>query len=186
MKAENTIPLDINLMTGNKESKEAIKESELCEKCKGDFYAIEYGHSISCGFKSICKNAIACKKFCKEKEHTPSYYTNIRGNYNGKDKDKMWDNVDKNKDNTVYVNDCTKFPIKSDEEYVCIFDGNAFGSNNAVANIEITGNIINMSKDIITVYNKEVKKVYMAEVGNIKCLLPKSLHEIITSLNDNK
>ena len=86
----------------------------------------------------------------------------------------------------MYVNDCLKYPIKSDEEYVCIFDSNAFVSNSAVANIEITGNIINMSKDIIAIYNKEVKKVYIIEVDSIKCLLPKSLHETITSLNNTK
>lgn len=296
MKAENTIPLDVDLMTGNKEAKDIIKESELCENCKGNFYDIEYNHTsygctFSCGSENICKNVIACKNFYKEKEHIPSYYTNIRGSYNGKDKDKLWENVNKKEiiavkgdnkmevtekelceycgsktkcisckyskncdnfceiigvrpyyllkegkyigkhpdklweekefkkeinkiekreekeknsmlpknvkitnkieENTVYVNDCSKYPIskypiKSDEEYVCVFNGNTFVSNSAVANIEITGNIINMSKDIIVIYNKEVKKVYIIEVGSIKCLVPKSLHEIITSLNDNK
>lgn len=287
MKAENTIPLDVDLMTGNKQSKDAIKESELCENCQGNFYTARYGKLHSCGFEKICKNIAACKNFCKEKEYIPSYFTNVCGNYNGKDKDRMWGNVDeketntmkgdnkmeitekelceycgsktkcvsckyskncdnfcettekrpyyllssenkyngttpnrlweekefeedlnkidereekeknnmlpknikitnKIEENTVYVNDCPKYPIKSDEEYVCIFNGNAFGSNSAVANIEITGNIINISKDIIVIYNKEVKKVYMVEVGSIKCLLPKSLHETITSLNDSK
>ena len=96
-----TKPIDTEKMTGIKENKDTIKESELCENCQGNFYAIEYKSSTSCGFENICKNIIACKNFCKEKGHIPSYYTNICDKYNGKDKDKMWDNVDKKEKGTI-------------------------------------------------------------------------------------
>ena len=172
-----------------------IIEKELCEYCS----RVPNSECTSCKYYKICTCFMA-----ENNEVTPDYYT-FDGVYTGENPNRIWevkDNIEekeknnmlpknvkitnKIEENTVYVNDCSKYPIKSDEEYVCIFNGNAFGSNSAVANIEITGNIINMSKDIIAIYNKEVKKVYMVEVGSIKCLLPKSLHEIITSLNDNK
>ena len=101
MKVEKTKPIDVKKMTGIKESKDTIKESELCGNCQGNIYDLEYKHSNSCGFESTCKNIIACKNFCKEKGHVPSYYTNICGKYNGKDKDKMWENVDKESDNML-------------------------------------------------------------------------------------
>lgn len=197
MKAENTIPLDVDLMTGNKEgdNKMEITEKELCEYCS----EIPNSKCIACKYRKTC----AC--FMIETEGIiPSFYV-LDGVYTGENPNRIWEIIDnieekeknnmlpknvkitnKIEENTVYVNDCSKYPIKSDEEYVCIFNGDVFGSNSVVANIEITGNIINMSKNIIAIYNKEVKKVYMVEVGSIKCLLPKTLHETITSLNDNK
>lgn len=204
MKAEKTIPINVELMTGNKEgdNKMEIAEKELCEYC---------GSKTKC---VSCRYSKNCDSFCENTEKRPYYLLSPENKYNGTTPNRLWeekefeedlskieqreerknDNIlsknvkitNKIEENTVYVNDCLKYPIKSDEEYVCVFNGNAFVSNNAVANIEITGNIINMNKDIIAIYNKEVKKVYMVEVDGIKCLLPKSLHETITLLNDSK
>lgn len=40
----------------------------------------------------------------------------MTGNKLGKYTSNSIQNVNKNEDNTVYVNDCTKYPIKNDEE----------------------------------------------------------------------
>ena len=59
-----------------------IKEKELCKACFGTI-------CTSCRYSEICKI------FTKEKGRIPTYCTDIEGNYNGKDKDKLWENVNK-------------------------------------------------------------------------------------------
>lgn len=86
-------------------------------------------------------------------------------------------NVNKSKDNTVYVNDCTKYPIKNDEEYVCVFDGNVI--NNNFVNINIYGIIIDINEKNIVVYNKENKNISIVDRKSIKCLLPKEEYNLI-------
>lgn len=86
-------------------------------------------------------------------------------------------NVNKSKDNTVYVNDCIKYPIKNDEEYVCIFDGNVI--NNNFVNINVYGIIIDINEKNIVVYNKENKNISIVDRKSIKCLLPKEEYNLI-------
>lgn len=86
-------------------------------------------------------------------------------------------NVNKSKDNTVYVNNSSKYPIKNDEEYVCIFDGNVI--NNNFVNINIYGIIIDINEKNIVVYNKENKNISIVDRKSIKCLLPKEEYNLI-------
>ncbi len=82
-------------------------------------------------------------------------------------------NVNKNEDNIVYVNDCSKYPIKSDEEYVYIFDGNVI--NNNFVNINVYGIIIDINEKNIVIYNKENKNISIVDRKSIKCLLLKNI-----------
>lgn len=86
-------------------------------------------------------------------------------------------NVNKNEDNIVYINNCTKYPINNDEEYVYIFDGNVI--NNNFVNINIYGIIIDINEKNIVVYNKENKNISIVDRKSIKCLLPKEEYNLM-------
>ena len=129
----------------------------------------------------------------------PDYYT-FDGVYTGENPNRIWevkDNIEekgknsmlpenvkivnKNEDNIVYVNNCSKYPIKNDEEYVCIFDGNVI--NNNFVNINIYGIIIDINEKNIVVYNKENKNISIVDRKSIKCLLPKEEYNLIHGRN---
>lgn len=199
MKVEKTIPINVELMTGNKkgENKMEITEKELCEYC---------GSKTKCVSCEYSKN---CDNFCEVLGVRPYYLLGEEGKYIGKRPDKLWEEkefkkeirkiekreekekdnmlpenvkiVNKNKDNTAYVNDCTKYPIKNDEEYVCIFDGNVI--NNNFVNINIYGIIIDINEKNIAVYNKENKNISIVDRKSIKCLLPKEEYNLIRGRN---
>lgn len=189
MKVEKTKPINVELMTGNKkgENKMEITEKELCEYCS----KVPNG---KCNI--ICKYYKICRRFIAEKRGMlPVYYT-FDGVYTGENSNRIWevkDNIEekeknnmlpenvkivnKNEDNIVYVNDCLKYPIKNDEEYVCIFDGNVI--NNNFVNINIYGIIIDINEKNIVVYNKENKNISIVDRKSIKCLLPKEEYNLI-------
>ena len=189
MKVEKTKPINVELMTGNKkgENKMEITEKKLCEYCS----KVPNG---KCNITRKCYKTCVC--FVAENgEATPDYYT-FNGVYTGKSPNRIWevhDNIEekekdsmlpknvkitnKNEDNIVYVNDCSKYPIKSDEEYVCIFDGNVI--NNNFVNINIYGIIIDINEKNIVVYNKENKNISIVDRKSIKCFLPKEEYNLI-------
>ncbi len=193
MKVEKTIPINVELMTGNKkgENKMEITEKELCEYCSKV-------PNNKCNI--TCKYYKTCRCFMAEKGGmAPDYYT-FDGVYTGENLNRIWevkDNIEekekdsmlpknvkivnKNENNTVYVNDCLKYPIKSDEEYVCIFDGNVI--NNNFVNINVYGIIIDINEKNIIVYNKENKNISIVDRKSIKCLLPKEEYNLIHGRN---
>lgn len=199
MKAEKTKPINVELMTGNKkgENKMEITEKELCEYC---------GSKIKC---VSCKYSKNCDNFCETTEKRPYYLLSSENKYNGTTPNRLWEEkeleedlnkidereekeknnvlpknvkiVNKIEENTVYVNDCSKYPIKSDEEYVCVFDGNVI--NNNFVNINIYGIIIDINEKNIVVYNKENKNISIVDRKSIKCLLPKEEYNLIHGRN---
>lgn len=193
MKVEKTKPINVELMTGNKkgENKMEITEKELCEYCSK---IPNNKCNITCKYYKTCVCFVA-----ENGGATPNYYT-FNGEYIGKSPNRIWeveDNIEekeknsmlpknvkivnKNEDNTVYVNDCTKYPIKNDEEYVCIFDGNII--NNNFVNINVYGIIIDINEKNIAVYNKENKNISIVDRKSIKCLLPKEEYNLIHGRN---
>lgn len=190
MKVEKTKPINVELMTGNKkgENKMEITEKELCEYCSKI-------PNNKCNI--TCKYYKTCRCFIVEKGGmVPDYYT-FDGVYTGENSNRIWevkDNIEekeknnmlpenvkivnKNEDNIVYVNDCLKYPIKNDEEYVCIFDGNVI--NNNFVNINIYGIIIDINEKNIVVYNKENKNISIVDRKSIKCFLPKEEYNFNT------
>ena len=101
-----------------------ITEKELCEICNKNSRIVTYESGLSwgtksCIFEGLCNNAIACKNFRKEKEYIPTYCVDIEGNYNGKDKDRLWENV--NKKENIAVEGENKMEIT--EKELCEYCG---------------------------------------------------------------
>lgn len=197
MKVEKTIPINVELMTGNKkgENKMEITEKELCEYCESK------SKCVSC---KSCKYDKNCDNFYEALGVLPYYFLK-EGKYVGKHPDRLWEEkkfeeelnkiekreekeknnmlpenvkiVNKNEDNIVYVNDCSKYPIKNGEEYVCVFDGNVI--NNNFVNINIYGIIIDINEKNIVIYNKENKNISIVDRKSIKCLLPKEEYNLM-------
>lgn len=163
-----------------------VIEKQLCEYC--------YNNLLCSG----CKYFEVCKAFRKEKiSIIPSNYINMKKQYIGKNPNRIWeikDDIIKEKEknnmlpknvkitnkieeNTVYVNDCTKYPIKSDEEYVCIFDGNVI--NNNFINVNVYGIIIDINENNVVIYNEENKNISIIDRKSIKCLLPKENYDLL-------
>ena len=167
-----------------------ITEKELCEYCS----KMSNGKYLSCKYYKTCRCFIA-----ENEEKTPDYYT-FDGVYTGENPNKIWeimDNIEekeknnmlpknvkitnKIEENTVYVNDCTKYPIDTNKEYVCIFDGNVI--NNNFINVNVHGIITDINENNIVIYNKEYKNICIIDRKSIKCLLPKENYDLIHGMN---